>query len=162
MKTLMLITGLLFVCACSKRIHPDSQSISWITNDSVHVEELVRIDTVYIKGDTVRLTEQIDCDKVTNKPVPSTVHAKTGRGSIDIVVDKTGKLTAIAICDSLAELISVKDKEIFRLRNESRKTVTVPPVQHKTRTIDVICRYISGGFLLLLIGFIGGKLLKFI
>ncbi len=160
MRKIAIIAITLTSLACSKRVVPDSSIVTNNTSDSTVVTNVIRADTVYIKGDTVRVTERIDCDKVTNKPVESTIHAKSGRSSIAVTIGKDGKLTATAVCDSLMEVVQVMDKEIFRLRHEAKLEVRTPPTQYITRKIDIICRYVAGGLLLLLIGFVAAKLTK--
>lgn len=158
MRTLIVVIAILSLAACAKKITP-SNSISWLVEDSTHVGEVARQDTIYVPGDTIRLTQMIDCDKVTNKPKPTSGTARSIRGGVAISVDKTGKLVAIAVCDSLASVVTVMDKEIFRLRHSEKKEKEVI-VEYRTRKIDIFCRYISGGLLLLIIGYVVAKVRK--
>lgn len=138
------------LASCGKKIVPNVTKDKTITDSTVVTIE-TRVDTLKIKGDTVYLDKLIDCgDK--GKLKPFVVQARSGRESLRIQVDKNGRLTATAICDSLWRLIEIKDREIYRLRKESSSRIESTPV-YLTRKIDIICRYVAGGLLLLLVGY---------
>jgi hypothetical protein len=141
---------LLAASSCAPKITTTSQ-----VKDSVRVEYIPRQVPIYIPGDTVTVTEWIKCDSVTNKPVPMKVKSKKGRATLTVEVKPTGQLDASSSCDSLHQIITTLDKEVFRLRHES-KTTTVEVF--KTRTIDKVCRWVAGLAVLALAGFIVFKI----
>jgi hypothetical protein len=157
MRALLFITTILLLISCSKKTTTTNSELF----DSTFVQETVRLDTVFIAGDTVRLTELIECDSVTNKPKPFKVSGKSGRASVKVSVKKNGQLSVIAICDSLKEVIQVMDKEIFRLRQEKKViTTTLQPSKFKV-WFDTTCKILAGIFILLILFFVLRKFLPF-
>ena len=132
---------LLMLCACSKQVTTSSTSE---VSDSTYVREVPRLVEVFIPGDTVTLTQWIECDSATNKPKPSYAEASEGKAFLKVKVDKTGKLTASGGCDSLKRLVKTMDKEIFRLRHEKKfVTKTVTKIEYRTRWYDKAARVFS-------------------
>jgi len=142
-----IVIALIALSSCSKRVITSTSEVK----DSVRVEYVPRDVPVYIPGDTVTVTDWIECDSVTNKPKPITIKKKAGRTTLNLKVKSTGQLSASSSCDSLTQIITVLDKEVFRLRHE--KVVKTEPI-YKTRKIDKICRWFSGVVLLLIIIYI--------
>lgn len=147
---------LLVVAGCSRKAAP---SITSEVRDSIIIQYVPRTVEVKLPGDTVTLTEYIECDSVTNKPKPVKFNVHSKRAKVKVEIDSEGKLTATGGCDSLKGVIQLLDKEILRLRSEKRKEVQVV-TEYKTRGIDIFCRCFTGCFFLLLTLFVLFKLKK--
>jgi hypothetical protein len=117
-----LLLILIWLSSCSRRVI--TQTVEHTIIDSVYVTLTPRDTTIYIPGDTVSITTFIECDSVTNKPKALSQHARSGRLSSSVSIMPDGRLSVRAQCDSLEQIISVLDKEIFRLRQE-KKTINV-------------------------------------
>lgn len=138
---LVLVCTLLF-CACSKKTTTSTTTITE-TADTV---EIVRVDTLTIEGDTVRITELIECDSITNKPKPFKLRSKSGRATLSVMVDAAGELKADATCDSLQKIIESKDKIISKLRLE-KNVITKMQEPSKWQTwFDVTCKVLAALF----------------
>jgi len=122
-----------------------------IIRDSTVVREVIRKDTIHIAGDTVRITELIECDSITKKPKPFKAIVKSGRAKATVVIDNRGKLTVEASCDSLQKLIDVMDREIFRLRHEQTETTITKSKSGFMAWIDNTCRFLAIVFILFII-----------
>lgn len=142
------IACLYILSSCSRRAIGTTET-SEVT-DSVRIEYIPREVIVTLPGDTVRLVTTIDCDPVTNKPRPFQLSKKATKAKIQVKVDAKGQLTATGSCDSLKQVITALDKEVFHLRKEKKGKVEVVPF-YKTRRIDVICRCWAAGCLVFLI-----------
>ena len=153
MRYLIAISLLIAFASCSKKL---TTTIT-VVKDSIIVKEVPRLVEVKIPGDTVTVTEYIECDSLTNKPKPKKIQATTGRAFTSDEVKADGTLTATGGCDSLSQLIEVKDREISRLRSEKTDTHTTQIV-HKPTGFDIFLRWLFG----ILAAFIGIRtLLKF-
>lgn len=157
---------LLLVVGCSRKVAP---SITIVEKDSVASKITPRNVAVTLPGDSVTVEGLIEVEKIKGdslhektKPLFKTEHwkAKSKTASVDVKVDAKGKITAKANCDSLTTVVQAMDKELFHYRKESKKEVEVREV-YKTRQIDIVCRWITGITLLLFIGILAGKYLKF-
>ena len=146
--TLIIAVIVILFTACSKKITTTQTTIK----DSTIIKETVRLDTVRIKGDTVRVTHMIDCDSLTNKPKPFKINKRSGRASANVEVKADGSLQVEAVCDSLEKIVALMDREIFRLRQEKvLTTVYKQPSQIKI-WFDWTCRILAAIFILF-IGF---------
>lgn len=134
---LILVIGLLMLLAgcCPKVVQMGTDRI-----DSVRVVERERIDTVFFAGEMLTVDWVIECDSITNKPVPSSFHKKDGRASANLTIDDQGRLQGRAGCDSLAAVVKLKDIEIYRLRRE----LVTAEVPMPTPWYDMMCRWIAG------------------
>lgn len=125
-----------------------------ITNtdrDSTVIVERLRVDTLHIAGDTIRLAGvQIKCDSLTNLPKPLDFRRQSGRARLGLTIGATGILTAESTCDSLQRIVEIRDKEVYRLR--SRLSTVVKPPVFRTRTIDYFCRCFTVVVVLLIAG----------
>jgi hypothetical protein len=135
-----LMVLLLMVVGCNRKGVP---STTTIVTDSTYVKEVPRYVEIKIPGDTVTVTEYIECDSATLKPKPVTIKAKNNRAALAVNIKATGELTATGSCDSLKDVIQVMDKEIFRLRHEKKHEVVEKTV-YKTRGIDKFARLYTG------------------
>lgn len=146
---LMMVAG----CGSIGPRHKAATTTTTEIKDSVSVVYTVRIDTVTVPGDTVTVTDVIECDSVTNKPKPKTLRAFGHRAHVVVAVDSTGQLTAQAVCDQYMKIILSQQKEIFRLQQEKRQLVRQINVPvYKTYWYDPPARVIS----LILVCFVAG------
>lgn len=156
---LFLLSGLmvlLSVVGCSRKVTSTTTEVT----DSVHVREVPRFITITEPGDTVVLERMIECDSITNKPKPFTTSKKSGRASVTLSVDESGKLTSTNVYDSLHKVIKVMDKEIYRLKHtKQRETVTV--TEYKKRSFDSFTNWWFAITAIVLICFIFFQLKKF-
>jgi hypothetical protein len=113
-----LLLILIWLSSCSRRVI--TQTVEHTIIDSVYVTLKPRDTTIYIPGDTVRITDIIECDSITNKPKPINISSRSGRAQAQVQITADGRLNILAHCDSLEQVITVMDKEIFRLRQEKR------------------------------------------
>lgn len=135
----LILTFTVFLLShCSRRTVASTSEVT----DSTHIEYRDRIIEVPVPGDTVREEVRIECDEKTNKPKPVTIKKKSGRATLNLKVNSSGKLTATATCDSLNLIIAAQDKEIYHLRRETKTTHEVR-TEFKTRGIDIFCRWFS-------------------
>lgn len=130
--------------SCSPRVI-SSQEVT----DTTHVEVKERIVEVPVPGETVYITDWIECDTTTNKPKPIEIKAKGRKAKAHVIIKSTGELKVSGGCDSLQEKVTVMDKEIFRLRQEKKVIVQT---EFKVHKIDIINRWIVGCLLLYIIG----------
>ena len=153
MRLLFLLVVGIVVMACSQKTAVSSTEVT----DSTVTRYVTRIDTVTIPGEKVTLKEYIECDKVTNKPKPFKAKAKNGKAHVSVKIEPTGELTAQGGCDSLKQVVSLMDKEIFRLRHEKKLEVRVVK-EYKTHWFDPPARVISLLAILFVAGYIFIKL----
>lgn len=142
----IFIPAILLLFSCSKKVTTTNTELF----DSTFVKETIKFDTVFIAGDTIRLKEWIECDSVTNNPIPFKAAGRSGRASVKVTVSRSGDLVVTSVCDSLAKVIEVMDREIFRLRSE-KKTITV--IQQPSRWkiwFDVTCRIMAAILLIVI------------
>lgn len=127
-----------------------------VVRDSIIIREIVRRDTVWVQGDTVRIAGvTIECDSVTNRPKPLRIARKRGGAALSLTISPRGALEVTGACDSLKTIVEERDREIQKLSSrEETRTVT----EYKTRTIDIICRWFSALVVALLAAIIGLKL----
>lgn len=150
-KNLLLCLGflsILLVVGCGRRAVPSTTTETiTIVKDSIIVKEVPKIVEVTVPGDTVTVTEVIECDSVTNKPKAKKVKAGNGRAKVQLNIDASGNATVIGGCDSAKIAIQVLERQIEKYRNESTaksKTVVKTVVKYRTRGIDVFCRWFTG------------------
>lgn len=136
----------MLVFGCSKKI---ATSTTLEVTDSTYVKEVPRFVEVKVPGDTITLTEYIECDSVTNKPKPAEFKASGSRAYVSAKVKANGELTVTGGCDSLKHVVELMDKEIFRLRHEKKEVVKVVTV-FKAAWYDIAARWVS---VLTIIGF---------
>ena len=134
----VFIASLYFLTSCSPRTITNSSEVK----DSIHIEYVPREVVVTLPGDTVEIIKVIECDPVTNKPKPFQISKKATKAKIHLKVNSSGQLTATGSCDSLRQVITALDKEVFHLRKEKKSTVKVVEV-FKTRKIDKFCRWFT-------------------
>jgi hypothetical protein len=135
MKYLPLI---FLVFACRSVVPPSSSS----TFDSTMVETHSRIDTLYLPGEVVELPPiYIECDSTTNKPKPFTQTVDGKRIDLKSKLNNKGLLTVKCTCDSLATVVTLQDKEIFRLRQEKKVVVVPPKITHTPYWFDLLFRW---------------------
>lgn len=128
--------------------------------DSVNVTKTQKKDSiVYVKGDSVKIVQYIECDDKTNMPIPSTHTAKKGNTLLKSSIDKNGKQTIVSQCDSIREVNKELLVTISRQHSEVKDRVVTKEV-YKTRTIDIICRWICGLILSSLIGYTAFRIWK--
>lgn len=149
---LLTIVALIAVMGCTKRI----TSTNTVVKDSTIVKETIRLDTIHIKGDTVRIKERIECDSITNKPKPFRMRDRSGRASAVIEVNHAGELTVEAACDSLEKVVQLLDREIFRLRQEKKVITVIEQPSKFKQWLDYSCRILAVVFLL----YIGFNVIK--
>jgi hypothetical protein len=125
-----LLLILIWLSSCSRRVI--SQTVEHTIIDSVYVTLTPRDTTIYIPRDTVNITTYIECDSLTNKPKALSQHARSGRLSSSVSITLDGRLSVRAQCDSLEQVISLMDKEIFRLRQE-KKVITIEKEKKPSR-----------------------------
>lgn len=108
-------------CSSTRKVQHQSSSVQ-SSQDSVVmlITETLRIDTVRVPGETVRLVTQLPCPGA-----DSTVQqAQGGRVTLRTWMDAKGRLHAECKADSLELLLQAKDREISRLqttRQESKQ-----------------------------------------
>jgi hypothetical protein len=136
-----LLIGLgLVVAGCGRKVVP---STSVAVRDSIVIKEVPRLVEVKLPGETVKVVEYLECDSLSNKPKPKKIHATSDRARVSVAVNNKGILTATGGCDSLREVITLMDREIFRMRHEKKEKVKVV-TEYKTRFIDKVCRWFTG------------------
>lgn len=107
--------------SCSKKLVSTNNSVK----DSTYVREIIKHDTVHVKGDTVSIIQRIECDSITNKPKPIMIKEHVGRARASVQVKANGELKVVASCDSLQLIVNTLDKEVFHLRHEQKDTTIV-------------------------------------
>lgn len=145
------LMGLLLVAAgCGRKSVPSVTTTVFET----HEREIPRLVEVSLPGYELGIRKVIECDSNTNKPKPFSIAKTTDDRRAGLAVQLTDQAELIATCkeDSLKQVIQVKDREIERLKET---TVEVPV--YKTRKIDIVCRWIAGGVVVLIAGKIGLK-----
>jgi hypothetical protein len=106
------------------------------------VETRARIDTLYLPGEVVDLPPiYIECDSLTNRPKPFTQTKDGKRVYVKAKLNGKGLLTVKCTCDSLATVVTLQDKEIFRLRQEKKVVVVPPKITHAPYWFDVLFRW---------------------
>jgi len=147
---------LLMVSGCSPKVATGTTSE---VTDSTTTRYVPRIDTLYLPGEKVTLPPvYIECDSITNKPIPKKISGSNGRAHVGVVIDATGKLTATGSCDELKKIVQLMDKEIYRLRHEKKIIVPPPVIVYKTHWYDVPSRFISIITLIVLVVYIYFKI----
>lgn len=155
MRLLLLLTGwvLLTVAGCSRKTTASTSEVK----DSTGIKIEYRDVPVLVPGETIKSVEYIECDSTTNKPIPKEFEAAGNRSKLKGSIDKNGKMQQECTCDSLNLVVKAMDKEIFRLRHES-KTQTETKIEYKTRTIDMWARTICLLEIIALAGYVFYKL----
>lgn len=151
------LMGLLLVAAgCGRKSVP---SVTTTVSETTHEREIPRVVDVSIPGYQLGVKTVIECDSTTNKPRPLSITKTTDdrRASLEVRVTDEAELIADCKEDSLTREIEVRDREITRLK-QTEKTVEVPV--YRTRQIDVVCRWVTVGVVVLLAGKIGLKYVK--
>jgi len=161
MKTLRvsLVIGLGFVIVvvgCGRKAVPTT-SIKSEVHDSVITKEVTRFVAVKLPGDTVTITDYIECDSITNKPLPKKINAHGARAKIAITINSSGLITGTGGCDSIKAVVEAKDKLIYQLRIEN-KTLNETKFVHQPAWFDIAARWIASVFILLIIGCVVLKL----
>jgi len=150
-----LAIALILVVGCGRKAMPSTTEV----RDSIVYKEVPRIVRDTIPGETVMVTEWIECDSATNKPKPKKISATSGRAKIDIDISKDGLLMGLGGFDSLIREIEVLEKTIERFRNEKKETI-VTKTEYKTHWYDVPARIIAGGNLLCVVVLVIYAILK--
>ena len=124
-----------------------------VIKDTTIVREIPREIIVTEPADTSIVITKIECDSVTNKPVPVHRSSRSDRAGIEISLDSTGVLEGIATCDSLNKVIEAKDREITTLR-DTKSTIREIEIIYKTAWYDKASRVLA----IIAIAYIGLKL----
>jgi len=141
-ESVLIISWLIIFGSCSNKQIPTSSEKSTTTDSTVTTYKPREIKT-FTAEVSVNVVKKIECDPATNKPKPTKISVRNKKLSANATIDDKGELTVDAKCDSLEQVITVMDKEVFRLKQHIREKKTVVP-QFKTRRLDVVCRWISG------------------
>lgn len=112
--------------------------------DSIWTVEKERWVPLKVPARKIEYTLRVECDPVTNKPVVKQHTEKGENMSSTANIDDNGLLTVTARCDSLQELIAVKDTEINRLRKEETIITKVVEVPRPVAWYDKVCRWFTG------------------
>ena len=139
----VLVLILIALGACSRKAVPEITRSEH--RDSTVIQYVPRIEIVKIPGDTVTIERFIECED--NKPKPVKIRAQSKRAKVVAEIKPDGKLILTGGCDSLEQVVTVLDKEIYRLRHDS-EFKQIPTF--RTRKIDIWCRWIAGSSILLL------------
>lgn len=150
----LLVIGLLslVVVGCSRKATP-SVTTTKETKDSIRVEIRDRPVPYPVPGEKVIVHDTIRCDEKTNKPVPTSIKAKSGKAFVDVNIHKDGSATISGGCDSFIAQLEAKDSIIYQLRSEKSDTTKTIP-EFKTRQVDIFCRWFTGIVLLLLAAYL--------
>jgi hypothetical protein len=152
-----LVVLLIVTVGCGRKIMP---SVTTEVKDSIVIKEVPRYIFVDVPGDTVKVPPVvIECDPVTNKPKPFRTAVKSGRASASATLNDKGELTIVSACDSLHRIVQVMDKELYHFRHESKSEIKTT-IEYRTRKIDIICRWISGAVVALIVAFVAFKYIK--
>jgi hypothetical protein len=146
MKYTIIIISIFLLASCSPKV---TSSVQKEVRDSIVYRDVPRIVEVQVPGETITLTEYIECDSITNKPKPKRFHAKANKAKVDITIKADGSITATGGCDTLQMMLTVMDREIFRLRRENEEILNTK-TQFKTRWFDMMFRWAFGIILALL------------
>jgi hypothetical protein len=131
------------VCSC-KPPAATTKEVSHNQRDSVHEKITERLVPYAVPGETVTVTEYIECDSVTNKPKPAKGSARNGKSETSFDLDKNGKLTSKCKCDSVELLLKETQKEVYTLKQTSDKEKdSEVRIEYKTRDIDRVCRMMA-------------------
>lgn len=153
-KAIILAALLLFLGVSCRR---PPVTILTEVRDSVTVKEVVRLDTVTLPGDTVRLTGVvIECDSATNRAKPLNLARRGAAARLRVTISPAGTLTASGGCDSLKRVVGIRDKEITRLT--ARLNTVIKPPEYRTRGIDYFCRCFTAVVIAVLLVVTGLKL----
>lgn len=134
--------------SCSNRVLTNTNEVK----DSTWVGYKPREIKTFTAAISVDLVKKIECDPITNKPKPFKKEVNKSGAKAKAEIDSTGTLNVTGGCDSLEQVITVLDKEVFRLRHETKKETEVI-TEYKTRGIDKFCRWFTGIAVLGLIAF---------
>ena len=157
----IILICIIFSWACARK--PLQNTSEAIRTDSLVSRLVERLDTVYLPGDSVTFIEYLDCDTATNKPKPVVIEGRSNQARVSVAIGTGGRAKITCLCDSLREVVKIYDKELFRLRHESKATVKTV-VEYRTRKIDIIGRWVLMVLLVLMILYLGKKFgwLKFL
>jgi hypothetical protein len=133
---ILLIPSLFMVVGCSRKVVPATHEV----RDSVHVSIEYRDVAVPVPGDTVEVTEYLECDSLTKKPKPVNIKAKATKAFVNIIIDDHGKMSVTGGCDSLIAIVKSMEKQILKLKHEKK---TVIQEVRKLRWYDHAAHYIS-------------------
>lgn len=122
-------------------------------SDSTHVQELVRIDTVQLQGDSILVEVPIECDSLTNQPKPVKYRFNSSLSSL--TVTGSGILSINSIRRPQRLLFPGKDRIEYRDKGVEKEVVVT---EYITRRIDIFCRWFTGIALLLTLLYIIYKL----
>ena len=151
----IILICIVFSWACARK---PLQNTSDATRTDSLVSRLVeRLDTVYLPGDSVTFIEYLDCDTATNKPKPVIIEGRSNQARVSVAIGTGGQAKITCLCDSLREVVKVYDKELFRLRHESKVTVKTV-VEYRTRQIDIVGRWVLVVLLVLVLLYLGKKI----
>ncbi len=130
----------ILVVGCGRKAVP---STTTEIRDSIIVKEIPRIVEVPVPGETVMVTEYIECDSVTNKPKPKKMNARSGKAVMNIDVKADGSITGLGGCDSLKALVETADRLIERYRSAQKTEVKIE-YEHQPYWYDIAARWIAG------------------
>lgn len=154
-RALIIGLGILVVVGCGRKAVPTTTTE---IRDSIIVKEVPRVVEVPVPGETVTVTEYIECDSVTNKPKPKKINARSGKAVMNIDVKADGSITGSGGCDSLKALIQTADKLIERYRSAQKTEVKIEYV-HQPYWYDIAARWIACIALVLFVLTVKSKIL---
>lgn len=126
--TYILIIGLLASCRLQSSLQESSKQTS-VSSDSTYFSSVVKIDTVTIPADTLRVEIPIEVFKR-----DTVIEYRNGRASTRIIY-RDGKFDIKTQCDSLSELVLSYKERLFQSITEkdelikSKEEVIVKPVR---------------------------------
>lgn len=138
--------AIFILSGCNRRLTPTSVSE---TTDSTVTTITPKQILVRVPGEIVyQFSGPLPCDPIKLIPKPVTIQARKKSAFIKAVITPAGSIELSGGCDSLEQVVSVLDKEVFRLRNQNKTTIIK---EYKTRGIDKFCRWFTGISLLLFV-----------
>jgi sRNA-binding carbon storage regulator CsrA len=157
--TILVVGFCIFLSACAPKPPVPSKQSS--IKDSVYVKEVLRVDTVHIKGDSVKIIIQNPCENgQLSKEFKSAITKTSKSTRAKVQVKETEKGLEIKCnCEEEMQLINSKNLEIYKLHSELNSEVKQVEV-YKTHWYDITARWIAGFTIALLAIVVLDKILR--
>lgn len=116
-KAILCLSVLVVFAACNRQSVAGLQTATAKTDSTVVVERL-RVDTVTIPADTVRMVLKVNCDSA-GKVAPLEIEQKSTRANAKALLTADGVLSLVFGCREYEAQIYAKDSIIKRLESTS-------------------------------------------
>ncbi len=152
---LIIFLGAIFFSSCITQ-EKCNERFPPIVKDTSYSNKILTncVDTIREPGQIITFTDTIPC------PLTAEYHKKITHNHASIQVDiSKGKITATSNCDSLIRVIDSLKITTNNFREKSLLPKNI--IEYRSTSFDMFCRWSALFLFLILLGFIGAKLLKF-